>query len=454
MALLKDAFRREREAQRATEARVETEDMRTTDEEAGYVQQILKEISNQFRDQIAQSDMVIPDSLTTDIRKAIITLTEKLPADYEVRKRVERLSMANIVGLGAITPFMEDPEITEIVVQKWDNIVVERNGRIEKVHAAFMNEAHLQNIIGRIIQPLGKAINIQTPMVDARLPDGSRVNATIPPITPDGATLTIRRFSNSALTGEDYMRLGSISKPMLDFLTRCVIGRTSMIVSGGTGTGKTTFLNLLSNYIPKDELIITVEDSCELKLHQPNVRRMEAHGVSLTGKTEDYAVTIQDLVKNSLRMRPDRLIVGEIRDHTIVDMMSAMSTGHEGSMSTVHANSPQNLVNARMPILYGMSTTTPFSEAAQAIQISEALQLIVQLEHLRNGRRVVSSITHITGMDENNRVTLKDIFVYDKQADKFVATGYIPQKIIDKLRDRGVKMPLELFDNTKEEAYE
>lgn len=449
MPELRERFRREREQQRRTAERVETEAMRTTEEEAGYVQQILKDISNQYRDQIAETEMTIPEDLRIQIRKSIVELTKKLNVDYEVQKRVERLAMANIIGLGAITPYMDDPEVTEIVVQKWDNIVIERNGVIEKVEAAFMNESHLQNIIGRIIQPLGKAINIQCPMVDARLPDGSRVNATIPPVTPDGATLTIRKFSKAVLTGEDYLRLGSMNERMLRFLSLCVVGRASMIISGGTNVGKTAMLNMLSAYIPSDELIITVEDSCELKLHQENVRRMEAHGVSLTGREDEYAVTIQDLVKNALRMRPDRLIVGEIRDHTIVDMMTAMSTGHEGSMSTVHANSPYNLVNARMPILYGMNTKTPFSETAQAIQITEALQLIVQLEHLKNGKRVVANITHVDGMDDRDHVVLKDIFIYDKQKDQFKATGYIPENLIERLKDRNVSVPEDLFANTE-----
>ena len=446
MPQMRDAFRREKEQHRQIDERIRTEAMRTTDEEAGYILGILREVSSQYRDPIASAGLVIPDSLKAAIQETIHALTEKLDTDYETRKRIERLSLANITGLGAISPYMEDPSVTEIVVQRWNNIVIERNGRIEQVDAAFMSEEHLRNIIGRIVQPVGRSINIQSPMVDARLPDGSRVNATIPPVTPDGATLTIRKFSRNALTGSDYLRLGTLDERMLAFLSRCVEGRISMIVSGGTNTGKTTMLNMLSGYIPKDELIITVEDSCELNLHQPNVRRMEARNSNIVGQGETVgAVTIQDLVKNALRMRPDRLIVGEIRDHTIVDMMTAMSTGHEGSMSTVHANSPANLVSSRMPILYGMNTAMSFSESAQAFQISEALQLIIQLEHLKSGKRIISHITHVDGLDDRERIVLKDIFVFDKQTGRHRATGYVPESLLERLDDREIHISRSLF---------
>lgn len=446
MPQMRDVFRREKEEHRQIDERIQTEAMRTTDEEAAYILGILREVSSRYRDPIASAGLIIPDSLKSCIQATIHDLAQKLDVDYETQKRIERLSLANIVGLGAISPYMEDPSVTEIVVQRWNNIVIERNGRIEQVDAAFMNEEHLRNIIGRIVQPVGRSINIQSPMVDARLPDGSRVNATIPPVTPDGATLTIRKFSRNALTGSDYLRLGTLDERMLAFLSRCVEGRISIIVSGGTNTGKTTMLNMLSGYIPQDELIITVEDSCELNLHQPNVRRMEARNSNIVGQGETVgAVTIQDLVKNALRMRPDRLIVGEIRDHTIVDMMTAMSTGHEGSMSTVHANSPTNLVTSRMPILYSMNSSMNFSESAQAIQITEAIQLIVQLEHLKNGKRVISSITHIDGLDAHEHIVLKDIFIYDRKTGQHKATGYIPESLLNRLESRDIHIARSLF---------
>ena len=447
MPLIRDQFRKEKENQWQIENKVENEAIRTTEEEAEYIRNILKVVSAKYRDQIAAAGFDIPDELKIRIRSEIIEQCRNLPVDHEVRKRIERTSMANIVGLGAITPYLDDPDVTEIVVQHWDNIVIERKGIVESVDAAFMSEEHLRNIIGRIVQPVGRAINIQSPMVDARLMDGSRVNATIPPVTPDGATLTIRKFSKHALTGEDYLKRGSLDERMLEFLAKCVEGRTSIICSGGTNTGKTTLLNMLSNYIPDEELIVTVEDSCELNLNQKNIRRMETRGVSQVGQGEVMnAVTIKDLVKNALRMRPDRLIVGEIRDQTIVDMMSAMSTGHEGSMSTVHANSPRNLVESRMPILYGMDSATSFSAEAQAIQITEALQLIVQLEHLKSGKRVITNITHVAGLDDRNHVDLKDIFIYDKLEERFRATGYVPESVLEKLQMHGINMPVTLFN--------
>lgn len=447
MPQIRDLFRKEKEEKREIESKVENEDMRTTEIEASHVQAILKKISEKYRDEIAKASLEIPEELNVEMRKSVVDLCTKLEdISYESKKRIERLVMANIVGLGVITPYMQQEDVTEIVVQRWNNIVIERNGLIEKVNAAFMNEEHLRNIINRIVQPVGRAINIQSPMVDARLPNGSRVNATIPPVSPDGATLTIRKFSESAMTGKDYLRLGSLSQKMLYFLAKAVEGKLSLLVVGGTGAGKTTLLNMLSNYIPENELIITVEDSCELNLHQPNVRRMEARLSVATGHGERLNdVTIQDLVRNALRMRPDRLIVGEIRDHTVVDMMTAMSTGHEGSMSTVHANSPHNLVVSRLPILYGMSRQMTFSEQAQAIQITEALQLLVQIQRLRNGKRVITHITEVTGLDNEYNVILNDIFLYDEEKNIHKATGYVPRKLLDKLKIKGIDIGDEFF---------
>ena len=310
-----------------------------------------------------------------------------------------------------------------------------------------MSEEQLLTVINRIVQPVGRQINLYTPMVDARLPDGSRVNATIPPVTPDGATLTIRKFSDKALSGDDYLRLGSLNEPMLQFLSQCVQGRISLMVSGGTDTGKTTLLNMLSAFIPEKELIVTVEDNCELRLQQPNVRRMEARAYNSEGM---MPITIQSLVRNALRMRPDRIVVGEIRDGTIVDMMASMSTGHEGSMSTVHANSPYNLIRSRMPILYGMQSNVVFSEEAQATQIAEALYLIVQIEHLLDGSRRITYITQIDGV-ENGKVVLHDIFRYNRKENMFYATGFIPERILDAAEKHGVVIDRALFQTAEAE---
>jgi Flp pilus assembly CpaF family ATPase len=337
---------------------------------------------------------------------------------------------------------MSDPAITDIIVQRYDNICIERNGKIQQTEAEFVSEASLVSAINRIVQAVGRQVNTATPRVDARLGDGSRVNATIPPISPDGATLTIRKFPEKTYTGEDYLEFGSLSEDMLAFIRSSVRGRCNIIVSGGTGSGKTTLLNMASSAIPDDELIVTIEDSCELRLAQKNVRRLE----SRHGTDEARDVTIQELVKNALRMRPDRIIVGEIRDGTVVDMLSAMSTGHDGSMSTVHANSPQNLVDSRLPILYSQYKDGSFTPEGQNMQIAEALNLIIQIERLKDGNRKITRITHVDGIDEHGKVRLADVFFYDKEKEKFRATGYAPQSIIKRLKDGGVDADMGMFD--------
>lgn len=416
---------------------------RPSEKEAGQVREISEQIANEFRDEISTSGFT--EDVKTKIKAAVARLTEEMELDYETQRRIELLSIANITGLGPIEPYIADPTVTEIIVQKYDNICVERNGLIQTVDTSFMSESHLRNVIGRIVQPVGRQINLYTPMVDARLSDGSRVNATIPPVTPDGATLTIRKFPQKNMTGEDYIRLRSISPEMLTFLKWCVEGKINIIVSGGTTSGKTTLLNMLSGFIPEGDLVITIEDSCELRLMQPNVRRMEARMVNTEGM---MPVTIQALVRNALRMRPDRLIVGEIRDGTVVDMMSAMSTGHPGSLSTVHANSPQNLVNARLPILYSMNTSAVFSEEAQRMQIAEAIQIIVHLDRSRKtGERKIVSITHVAGLNGEGKIRLNEIFHYNESTDQFDFTGYIPKAILTQIRTVGVTVDEHIFSS-------
>ena len=244
------------------------------------------------------------------------------------------------------------------------------------------------------------------------------------------------------MTGEHYLSLESLAKDMLDFLASAVRGKVNILVSGGTSTGKTTLLNMLSTYIPNNELIVTIEDSCELQLRQMNVRRMETRQSVAEGL---MPITTQTLVKNALRMRPDRIIVGEIRDGTIVDMMSAMSTGHEGSMSTVHANGPGNLMNARMPILYGMNEHMKFSQDTQSLQISEAIQLIVHISRLSNGKRKITHITEVAGLTERGRVKIEDVFRYNEEKDEFVATGYTPVKTLARMKNNGITVDEAIF---------
>ena len=435
--LLQEKLAKERKERKAIDEKVQAAPMRPTDEEAEAAKKILTDISKEFRGEIAEKGT---SGIADDVKGYVKTHAVQKAADYETQQRVERLVMSNITGLGPIQQYMDDDAVTEIVVERYDKICIERNGAIEEVEDSFMNEEQLQTIIRRIIESVGRSLNLYSPMVDARLPDGSRINATIPPVTPDGATLTIRKFSKAALTGQQYVKLKSLSPEMLAFLKACVQARVSLIVSGGTNSGKTTLLNMLSSYIPERELIVTIEDSLELRLNQKNVRRMETRQVSGEGM---IPVTIQSLVKNSLRMRPDRIVIGEVRDGTIVDLMSAMSTGHEGSMSTIHANSPKNLILARMPILYSMNSAASFSETAQQMQIAEALHLIIQIARGRDGKRRITHITHVSGYDKDKGIILRDIFLY--RDGKFEATGYVPKQIIDMIHDEGIEIDEKIF---------
>lgn len=441
MSLFQDRLKKEQVEQEQIEKKVEESVLSATDDEKKTVEEIAERISIKFKGQLAKGGFT--PQLTEEIKDSIRKEISELPnCTFEFRKRVEKIALANVTGLGAITPYINNPNVTEIIVQRYDNICVEVGGRVYKVAAQFTDEDTLRNIINRIVQPVGRQINLHTPIVDARLADGSRVHATIPPISPDGATLTIRKFTDNVLTGEDYVKNGSISQEMLEFLSTCVRGKESILVSGGTGSGKTTLLNMLSNYIPDEELIITIEDDCELKLHQQNVRRLEARHI----KTDEMeAVTIRSLVKASLRMRPDRIIVGEIRDGSVVDMITAMGTGHDGSMSTVHSNSPQNLVNSRLPVLYSMYEDAQFSERSQMLQISEAVHLIVQISRMPDYTRKITHITAVEGIDSAfNRIKLTDIFRYTQEKG-FYATGNVPKGTINRLKSRGIEMNMSLF---------
>jgi len=379
------------------------------------------------------------------------------------RRTLTQSIMDDILGFGPIQDLLEDPKVTEIMVSRWDKIYVERDGRlILSPEHKFNDDNHLRAVIEKIVQPIGRRIDESEPLVDARLPDGSRVNATIPPISPDGCTLTIRKFSKDKLTGQDYLDFGSLDEKMLKFLELAVISRCNIIVSGGTGSGKTTLLNMLSNFVPSWESIVTVEDSCELTLYQDNVRRLEARPPSAEGTGE---VSIRRLVRNTLRMRPDRIIVGEIRDGCVVDMFRAMSSGHDGSLTTIHANSPRDLVDATLPILFGMSDMV-FNEMAQKQQICSSVDLIVQIQRMRDGSRKITNITHVVGIGkdgasklklknvENDKIYLQDIFRFRQEGidekgkviGRFEATGYVPKDIMNKLQSIGVDVPMEIFE--------
>ena len=454
--ILRRQLQSDKDAKREAEQRIENlESVRPQSEnEKEIVGEIISDVSYEFKQQISR------DGMTPEIVEAIASRVEKNISDsiedYEAQQRVKKIVLSTISGLGPIDGFANDPEVEDIVVQRYDNIVIVKNGQRYNTQAEFQDDAHLVTVINRIVQQVGRQINLYTPRVDARLQDGSRVNATIKPISPDGATLTIRKFPERGFTAEDYLRFKTLDEKIIELLSKSVRGKANILVGGGTGTGKTTLLNMLSEYIPEDELIVTIEDACELRLKQRNVRRLEAR--AQTG--DSMAVTIQELLKNALRMTIDRAIVGESRDGTIVDLFSAMSTGHDGSMSTIHCNNPSNMVNSRIPILYSMYKDGSFSPEGQALQIAEALDLIVQIKTIKSGeskgRRVISHVTAVEGVDEKNpqRVKLMDIFRFDEIKGNFYSTGYKPKTLLRKLAENNVHVNEGIFEKTKEASNE
>lgn len=438
---------RDKKKENATiDEKIRAEQIKPTVSERKSINEIIQAISDQYKTELS-NEKTDKDALNERIKKTIYEEIAKLPVDYEKKRRLEKLAITNIIGLGPIQQYLDNPDITEVIVQRYDNICIEKGGRIYSVKGTFTDEQHLKNVINRILQPVSREVNMSTPIADARLLDGSRVCATIPPVSPRGATLTIRKFNNKMMTPEKYLELNSLSSQMLDFLKLCVLGKVSIFVSGGTGTGKTTFLNMLSSFLPDNELIITIEDTLELQLHQKNVRSMETRPVN---NNNIMSVDMPALVKAALRMRPDRIIVGETRDGSVVSLLTAMSTGHEGSMSTGHANSPENLVNVRIPTMMEMDKDSSFSERAQAMMIEEGIQLIVQLRRLPNGRRVVSHITEVSGLTKEKRIRLNDIYVYDYVSETFKCTGKNPERILEHVSYYGIEIDVNQFLQKKE----
>jgi len=392
-------------------------------------QDLKTRIQNQL---IADLDPTMDVTKTDEVRRTIEEMYNNILAEEQnvlsraERKRLFQQIVAEILGLGPLEPFLADPSISEIMVNGPKNIYVERNGKIERTNAMFESEEHLMRIIERIVAPLGRRIDESSPYVDARLQDGSRVNAIIPPISLIGPTLTIRKFFRIPLTVEKLIEFGTVTPEVMEFLKACVVGRLNVLVSGGTGTGKTTFLNILSGYIPDDERIITIENAAELQLRQEHVVTLESRPPNIEGRGE---VTIRDLVINSLRMRPDRIIVGECRGPEAFDMLQAMNTGHEGSMTTLHANSSRDALARleNMILMAGME----LPHRAIREQIAGAIDLIIQLERLRDGTRKVVAITEIQGM-EGDTIVRSDLF-------KFEQTGFEQGRVIGMLRPTGLR---------------
>jgi pilus assembly protein CpaF len=354
--------------------------------------------------------------------------------------------MDETFGLGPLETLLKDPSITDILVNRYDRIYAERKGRLELVDVHFRDNAHLRQIIDRIVGMVGRRVDEISPMVDARLADGSRVNAIIPPLALDGPAMSIRRFGARPMQLEDLIRHGAFPAAVMDFLAAAVQARCNVLISGGTGSGKTTLLNCLSRYIPADERVITIEDAAELQLQQPHVVRLETRPPNIESKGE---ITQRDLVKNCLRMRPDRVIIGECRGAETLDMLQAMNTGHEGSMTTVHANSPRDALS-RLEVMVAMSGYDIPIRALRT-QVTSAIQLVVQSRRLPGGRRKVVCVTEIGGM-EGDQIQMHDIFCFEQTGvdmdghatGHFAATGIRP-RVLERIEHRGIKLPSELF---------
>jgi len=351
-----------------------------------------------------------------------------------------------IFGFGPINSLIHDPTVTEIMVNGFEQVYVERDGRISRTEIAFRDNAHVLHTIDKIIFPLGRRIDESSPMVDARLPDGSRVNAIIPPLSVKGPTLTIRKFAVDPLTTEDLISFGTLNREIASFLKGCVQARANIIVSGGTGSGKTTTLNILSGFIPDTERIVTIEDAAELQLRQEHVVTLESRPENIEGKGR---IGIRELVINSLRMRPDRIVVGEVRGGEALDMLQAMNTGHDGSISTLHANNPRDAL-ARMETMVLMAGMDLPLRAIRE-QVSAAIDLIVQQSRFPDGTRKISKITEVVGMEEDT-ITLQDIFVYEQSSinekgyveGRHVPTGIIPS-VMEKVKQTRIKLPVSIF---------
>jgi pilus assembly protein CpaF len=382
---------------------------------------------------------------------ALLLSEESTPISLSERETLFAEVLDDVFGLGPLEPLLRDPAISDILVNTYQNVFIERKGILERVTATFQDDAHLMRVIDRIVSRIGRRVDDSSPMVDARLADGSRVNAIIPPLAVDGPLLSIRRFPSERLKAEDLVTLGAMTQPMLDFMSHCVKARLNCLISGGTGAGKTTLLNVLSSYISSKERIVTIEDAAELQLHQEHVARLETRPANVEGKG---AIKQRQLVVNALRMRPDRIVVGEVRGEEALDMLQAMNTGHDGSLTTVHANTPRDALT-RVETMIAMGATN-LPEKAMRHQIASAIQLVVQQTRLADGSRKVTNISEITGM-EGDIITMQDIFVFEKAgltqegkvAGRFRATGVRP-KCAERLRAAGIVLPPNMFDGVTE----
>ncbi len=408
---------------------------------------------------LAELDPSMDITRTDEVRRTIQELFEQILTEENIvlsrpeRARLFEQIAAEILGFGPLQPLLEDETITEIMVNGAKNIYIERKGKLHRVPVTFENNDHVLRIIDRIVAPLGRRIDEASPYVDARLPDGSRVNAVIAPISLVGPVLTIRKFARNPITVEQLIQFGSISPESLQFLKACVEARLNVVISGGTGSGKTTLLNILSSFIPADERIVTIENAAELQLRQEHVVTLESRPPNIEGRGE---ITIRQLVINALRMRPDRIIVGEIRDEAALDMLQAMNTGHDGSMTTLHSNGPRDTLSRleTMTLMAGMDLPS----RAIREQISSAINVVVHQERMRDGTRKVVNITEVSGM-EGDVITMTDIFVFEQTGvengqiiGRLRPTGLRP-KFMDAIEAAGIHLPPSIFGIGERRRY-
>lgn len=404
---------------------------------------VIEELEIDFNE-ITDQNEALKKEITGIILKHIEQ--ESLNLNQQQKGKIKDELLNEIIGFGPITAFLEDSAVTEIMVNGPYQIYVEKNGKLTQTDAKFKDNNHVLHVIKKIVAPIGRRIDESSPMVDARLPNGSRVNAIIPPLAIDGPSITIRKFAEDPFKVEDLIGFGTLNSKMAELLKLCVQGHLNVVVSGGTGSGKTTTLNVLSSFIPENERIVTIEDAAELQLSQSHVVRLETRPSNIEGKGE---VTIRDLVKNSLRMRPDRIIVGEVRSGETLDMLQAMNTGHDGSLTTGHANTPRDMLSRleTMVLMSGMNLPI----RAIRDQIASAIDLMIQQSRLMDGSRKITHITEVQGM-EGDVVILQDIFRYEtkgldakgKLQGEYVFTGIMP-KFFEKLKERGIHIPDNIF---------
>jgi pilus assembly protein CpaF len=422
-----------------------------------YMQQLKVRIHQQLVERLDVQNLRVmpPETVRAEVKVLIRELctSEKGLINSMEQERLMDEVMDETFGLGPLETLLKDPTITDILVNRYDRVYCERKGRLELVEVQFRDNGHLRQIIDRIVGLVGRRVDETSPMVDARLADGSRVNAIIPPLALDGPAMSVRRFGARPLQLEDLIRHGAFPPAVMDFLAAAVQARCNVLISGGTGSGKTTLLNCLSRYIPADERVITIEDAAELQLQQPHVVRLETRPPNIEGRGE---VTQRDLVKNCLRMRPDRIIIGEVRASEALDMLQAMNTGHEGSMTTIHANNTRDAL-ARLEVMIAMAGYDIPMRALRT-QIASALQIVVQARRLTGGRRRIVSVSEITGM-EGEQIQMHDLFVFEQSGVDaeghsigcFKCSGIRP-RCAERIEHRGIRLPADLFMARKLEA--